>query len=104
MCGGVDDQTAASHWLIPRDLENNTYLLWDLHRIVAKDFKLSYQNPETILFTRYPEYGNLNQIPQQQPTAIEDDMLFGSFGAGGDTRLTKTQTAGSLGTSSRFLD
>ena len=35
--------------------------------VSVKDFKLSCQKPETILFTIYAYMGNLNKIPQQQP-------------------------------------
>ena len=30
------------------------------YSVAAKELKLSYHNPETILFTMYPYYGNLN--------------------------------------------
>ena len=29
--------------------------------------KLSYHNSKTVLFTLHPYYGNLNEVPQQQP-------------------------------------
>ena len=31
--------------------------------VATKELNLSYHNPETKLFTIYPSYGNLNQVP-----------------------------------------
>ena len=36
-----------------------TRLLGSLTGLAAKELKLEYHNPETILSTRYPYYGNL---------------------------------------------
>ena len=33
------------------------------YRVAVKELKLSYHNPETILFTIYPYCGSLNQVP-----------------------------------------
>ena len=34
-----------------------------LSRAAAMEFKLSYHNPKSILFTIYPYHGNLNYVP-----------------------------------------
>ena len=31
--------------------------------VAVQELKLSYRNPESIFFTRYPYYGTLNSIP-----------------------------------------
>ena len=38
--------------------------------VAAKELKLSYHNPETISFTIYQQYGNLYEVPQQQPRQV----------------------------------
>ena len=35
--------------------------------VAVKELELSYLNSKTVLFTIYPYYGNLNEVPQQQP-------------------------------------
>ena len=39
-----------------------------LNWAAVKELSLSYHNPKTMLFTIYTSYGNLNEIPWQQPS------------------------------------
>ena len=41
-------------------------IVYTLSWVAVKEFRLSYQNPEAILFTTYPYYGNLDAVPEQQ--------------------------------------
>ena len=36
--------------------------------VAVKELKLSCQNPQTLLFHTFPCYGNLFQVPEQQPS------------------------------------
>ena len=50
-------------------------------RVAVKDFKLSYHSPNTRLFTTYPQYGNLRQVPaprdlKDQASAFSQSLLW----------------------------
>ena len=43
-------------------------LVLSLFWVAVKELKLHYHNVDTTSFTMYPYYGNLNSVPQQQPS------------------------------------
>ena len=36
--------------------------------VEEEEIKLSYHNPESMLFAMYPCHGNFNEVPEQQPS------------------------------------
>ena len=50
-------------WKDDPDVAEEDWQASALFWVAAKELKLSYHNPETMLLTTYPYCGNLNQVP-----------------------------------------